>query len=47
MREDLRAARSEASGIGQVLRWLGLGLLIVGLIVLLSPSERDRQGYLS
>jgi hypothetical protein len=47
MREDLKAARREASGIGQVLRWVGVGLLIVGLVVLLNPPERDRQGYLS
>jgi hypothetical protein len=45
MREDLRAARREALTIGQALRWLGAGLLVVGLVVVLTPPEGDR--YLS
>ena len=45
MREDLRAARREASGLGSALRWLGVGLLVVGLVVLLTPAETD--SYLS
>jgi len=39
MREDLRAARREASGLDLALRWLGVGLVVVGLVVLLSPAD--------
>ncbi len=41
MREDLRAARREALTVGQALRWLGVGLLIAGLVVVLSPPEGE------
>ena len=42
MREDLRAARCVTSRFELALRWLGVGLLAVGLVVLLTPGGRDR-----